>query len=179
MLAERKIGFHPETKLASVRPQTKELRFENGEVANFNLLVFIPPHQGQKVIRDSGLGDEAGWISVDKKTLRTKYSAVFAIGDGIAATVASGKPRPKAGVFAHYEAEVAAENIVRQLRGLPADMEYNGCASCFLETGFGKAGFASGNFYAEPSPVVSMKSPARVWHWGKMLFEKYWLWKWF
>lgn len=197
MLAERKISFNPETKLVSVNSQKKELRFstqggsasggENGKTANgsatlttgFDLLIFIPPHQGPKVIRDSGLGNETGWIPVDKKTLKTKYDKVFAIGDVIAATVASGKPRPKAGVFAHYEAVVVAENIVRELQGLPADKKYDGRATCFLETGFGKAGFASGNFYNEPAPAVNMKPPARMWHWGKILFEKYWLWRWF
>lgn len=179
MLAERKIGFNPETKLVSVNPQKRELQFENGETANFDLLIFIPPHQGPKVTRDSGLGNEAGWIPVDKKTLKTKYDKVFAIGDMIATTVASGKPRPKAGVFAHYEAEVVAENITQELKGLPADREYDGHASCFLEVGYGKAGFASGNFYNEPAPAVNMKPPARMWHWGKIFFEKYWLWKYF
>src|SRR3989344_6349469 len=118
MLAERKIGFNPETKLVSVNPQKRELQFSvqdgNGKTTSFDLLVFIPPHQGPKVMKDSGLGNEAGWIPVDKETLKTKYDTVFAIGDVIAATVASGKPRPKAGVFAHYEAEVVAENIARE-----------------------------------------------------------------
>ena len=179
MLAERKIGFNPEVKLASVNPERRELQFENGKTANFDLLIFIPPHQEPKVVRDSGLGNEAGWIPVDKHTLKTKYDAVFAVGDIIAATVASGKPRPKAGVFAHYEARVVAENIARELQGLPADKKYDGRASCFLETGFGKAGFAYGNFYHEPAPAIKMKRPGRIWHWGRILFEKYWLWKWF
>jgi sulfide:quinone oxidoreductase len=179
MLAERKIGFNAETKLVSVNPQKKELQFENGKTANFDLFIFIPPHQGPKVVRDSGLSNEAGWITVDKETLETKYDKVFAIGDVIAVTVASGKPRPKAGVFAHYEAKVVAENITRELQGLLADRKYDGRASCFLETGFGKAGFAYGNFYHEPAPAIKMKSPGRIWHWGKILFEKYWLWKWF
>ncbi|HEY4479826.1 MAG TPA: NAD(P)/FAD-dependent oxidoreductase, partial [Candidatus Paceibacterota bacterium] len=171
--------FNPEAKLVSVNPEKRELQFENGKTANFDLLIFIPPHQGPKVVRDSGLGNEAGWIPVDKETLKTKYDKVFAIGDVIAATVASGKPRPKAGVFAHYEAEVVVENIVRELQGLPADKKYDGRASCFLETGFGKAGFAYGNFYNVPAPAIKMKRPGRMWHWGKILFEKYWLWKWF
>ena len=189
MLAERKIGFNPETKLVSVNPQKRELQFsaqggsasggENGKTTSFDLLVFIPPHQGPKVMKDSGLGNEAGWIPVDKETLKTKYDTVFAIGDVIAATVASGKPRPKAGVFAHYEAEVVAENIARELKRLPADKKYDGHASCFLETGFGKAGFAHGNFYHAPAPAIKMKRSGRIWHWGKILFEKYWLWKWF
>ncbi len=41
-----------------------------------------------------------------------------------------------------------------------------------LEMGDGKAGCASVNFYAEPKPFVNMKKPGRLWHWGKILFEK-------
>jgi hypothetical protein len=44
-----------------------------------------------------------------------------------------------------------------------------------LEIGHGVAGFASGNFYGEPSPVVTMYAPGRRWHWGKVLFEQWWL----
>ncbi len=179
MLEARNIAFHPAHNLVSVSADAKELRFDGGNTATFDLLVFVPPHQGPTVVKDSGIGNEMGWIPVDGKTLHTKYEHVFAIGDVAAITLASGKPLPKAGVFAHFEAEVVVENILSEMKGLPARKEYDGHAYCFLELGFGMAGFADGNFYAEPSPVVTMKRPGTMWHWGKVLFEKYWLWKWF
>ena len=54
---------------------------------------------------------------------------------------------------------------------------YNGDAFCFLETGFDKAGFTSGNMYTESVPVMNMKNPSKIWYLSKMKFEKYWLWK--
>jgi len=27
--------------------------------------------------------------------------------------------------------------------------------------------------------VVDLKKPSRLWHWQKVLFEKWWLWRWF
>ena len=45
----------------------------------------------------------------------------------------------------------------------------------FLETGYGKAAMATGNFYAEPKPAVKLRGPGRIWHWAKVLFEKRWL----
>ncbi|MCL5070332.1 MAG: hypothetical protein M1308_05480 [Actinobacteria bacterium] len=108
-------------------------------------------------------------------TQKTIIILVFAIGDGASITLSSGKPLPKAGVFAHFGAEVVSENIITEIKGLPANKEYDGRAYCFLEIGFGRAGFAGGNFYAEPTPVVKMRKPGRWWHWGKVLFEKYWL----
>lgn len=178
MLEERNIKFNPEVQLISVDPDKKELLFEKDRIESFNLLVYIPPHQGPKVVKESGIGNEMGWIPVDKRMLKTRSENVFAIGDVAAITLASGKPLPKAGVFAHFEAEVVVENITREIKGLSADKEYDGRAFCFLEIGFGKAGFASGNFYTEPAPTVKLKRPGRLWHIGKILFEKYWLWKW-
>lgn len=179
MVEKRNIKFNPEVQLVSVDPSTKRLTFEKGRDESFDLLVYVPPHQGSKVVRDSRIGNEMGWIPVDKKTLKTKYEDVFAIGDIAAVTLVSGKPLSKAGVFAHFEAEVVVENIISEMKGLSAKKEYDGRAFCFLELGFAKAGFASGNFYAEPAPIVKMKRPGRLWHWGKIFFEKYWMWKWF
>ena len=48
---------------------------------------------------------------------------------------------------------------------------------CFVEVGKGMAGMGSGNFYAEPSPDVRLRSPNQIWHLGKILHEKYWLWR--
>lgn len=179
MLEERNIKFNPESELLSVAQDKKEVIFKGEKTASFDLLIFIPPHQGPKVIRESGVGNEMGWIPVDKKTFKTKYENVFAIGDVAAVTLVSGKPLPKAGVFAHFEAKVVAKNIASEIQGHPAKEEYDGHAYCFLETGYGKSGLASGNFYAEPVPTIAMKHPGRVWRWGKVLFEKYWFWKWF
>ncbi|MDP2910562.1 MAG: FAD/NAD(P)-binding oxidoreductase, partial [bacterium] len=106
MIEARNIKFNPEVQLASVDSDKKELIFEGNKTSRFDLLIFVPPHQGPKVIKDSGVGNEMGWIPVDKKTLKTKYENVFAIGDITAITLVSGKPLSKAGVFAHFEAGV-------------------------------------------------------------------------
>lgn len=44
-----------------------------------------------------------------------------------------------------------------------------------LEAGEDLAGFAFGNFFAEPAPKVELKQIGEVCHWGKVLFEKWWL----
>jgi sulfide:quinone oxidoreductase len=48
-----------------------------------------------------------------------------------------------------------------------------------LEVGHGMAAYGGGNFYAEPQPMITLRKPSRAWHWGKVLFEKWWLWRWF
>ncbi len=46
------------------------------------------------------------------------------------------------------------------------------CA-CFVEIGDGRAGFGSGNFYAEPAPQVKLVPPGLLRHLGKVAYEKY------
>jgi sulfide:quinone oxidoreductase len=46
---------------------------------------------------------------------------------------------------------------------------------CFIESGGGRAGMGSGNFYAEPLPEVRLREPGLLWHGAKVLYEKYWL----
>ncbi len=87
---------------------------------------------------------------------------------------------PKAGVFAHGQAEIVSHNIAAEIKG-GEKKQWEGKGECFLEAGFGKAAMAVGKFYAEPDPVVKIRWPrsSRIWHWYKVLFEKYWLWRWF
>src|SRR5581483_7825969 len=127
----------------------------------------------------SGLVAEPGWVPVDAGTLATKHPGVFVIGDLAAIKLASGMMLPKAGVFAHAEAETVAHNIAAEITGKGAQRRFDGHGFCWVETGDGKAAFGSGNFYAQPTPQVDLKQPAWRWHAAKILFEKYWLWKWF
>jgi sulfide:quinone oxidoreductase len=72
-----------------------------------------------------------------------------------------------------------ARNIAATLAGRPATARFEGRGACFIETGDGRAGFGSGNFYAEPRPAVRMRPPRWWWHVGKVAFEKQVLWGWF
>lgn len=181
MLENRGIRYHPNIKLASVDAEKREITFENGESMDYDLLFAVPPHRASKAVVEAGLTDKTGWIPVDAKTLRTSYDDVYAVGDVTAIKLPNGKMLPKAGVFAHGQASVVAHNIASEIEGNAARKEWNGDGSCFGETGFGKAAMAKGNFYTEPDPVVNMRWPkvSRTWHWYKIFFEKYWLWRWF
>jgi len=180
MLEARGIDFYPNSKLLSVDSPQKEISFEKGENIKFDFLIAVPPHKSPNVVREAGLTNEAGWIPVDKKTLTTRYDDLYAIGDVTAIKLFDGMMLPKAGVFAHAQAEVVAHNIAVDIAGGGERKEFDGKGYCFIEAGSGKAGLASGEFYAEPR-VVNIKSPkiSRIWHLGKILFEKYWLWRWF
>ncbi|MBI2152246.1 MAG: NAD(P)/FAD-dependent oxidoreductase [Candidatus Rokubacteria bacterium] len=117
MVASKGIDFHPQHKLQAVESERQELVFENGERADYDLLVAIPPHRCPPVVKESGLVGEAGWVPVDKGTLQTAHEGVYALGDVTAIKLPVGLMLPKAGVFAHYEAEAVAANIAAEITG--------------------------------------------------------------
>lgn len=179
MVAGKRIGYHPEHQVEWVDPEAKRISFANGTEARFDLLAYVPPHRAPRVVRESGLTNESGWIPVDRHSLETGFPNVYAIGDVTSIPLQLGKPLPKAGVFAHGEAKVVADNIAGAITGNGRSAKFDGHGQCFVEAGDGKAGFGSGNFYAEPLPQVRLHKLGRRWHMTKVLFERRWLRKWF
>lgn len=175
MLATKNIGFHPNLSLDHIDAVRQTLVFKNGRQESFDLLAAVPPHRPPTVVKESSLANEAGWVTVDKHTLQTHFENVYAIGDVTAIILNNGLPLPKAGTFAHAEAEAVAARIIAEIGGSVPQAEFDGVGYCWIEAGSGSAGFASGQFYAEPNPVVGQPRSGRLWHWGKVMFESYWM----
>ena len=66
-----------------------------------------------------------------------------------------------------------AQSIGIKINGISPKKEFDGNGNCFIELVNGKAGYASGNFYSEPKPVVKIKIPSRFRYWSKVQFEKW------
>ncbi|MEE8403231.1 MAG: FAD/NAD(P)-binding oxidoreductase [Candidatus Hydrothermarchaeaceae archaeon] len=166
-------------KVDSIDAGKSEISSGEGKTG-YDLLIVVPPHRAPKAVIESGLTDN-DWVPVDKNTFETKFKNVYAIGDVTKIKLPGewkpGVPLvlPKAGVFAHYEAKVLADNIANEILGKRERVEYTGEGGCFIEIGNGKAGYGSGNFYSVPNPEIKMNEPSKMWHLGKVLFEKYWL----
>lgn len=179
MLSSKGIHFHPLHKLTSV--SSSEMNFEGKDSVRYDLLVAIPPHRAPQIVRDADLSNESSWVSVDRYTLKTKFDNVYAIGDITAISIPGRwKPDvpmmlPKAGVFAHVQAEVVAARIADEIDGRTPKAEFCGTGYCMLEAGEGLAGFAFGDFFGEPSPRLELRNSGRAWHLGKVLFEQWWL----
>jgi sulfide:quinone oxidoreductase len=177
LLAAKGIPYHSEHQVTTVDADRKRLTFANGTEVHVDVLAYVPLHRAPAVIRESGLTGESGWMAVDRHTLQTKWPNVYAIGDVVSIPLALGKPLPKAGVFAHREAEVVAENIAHAIAGESQPARFDGHGECFIEIGGGRAGFGGGDFYAEPKPAVALRQPSWRWHLGKVWVEKSWLYR--
>ncbi len=127
MMKEREIGLVTEAKVLSLDPGVGKLNLDQGISLEGDLFIGIPPHRGPGVMRNSGLAEEGGWIEVDPHTMETRAKNVFAIGDAtnirlpVMNTMAT-----KAGIFAHYQAEVVARNIACIIAGQKPRFRYQG-----------------------------------------------------
>lgn len=180
-LESKGVFYHPLHKLTAIDKQNLQLHFEDRDSFKYDLLIVIPPHRGSPLFRESGIANEAGYVPVDPSTLKTPHENIFALGDSAAISIPGRwKPDvplmlPKAGVFAHSQGKIIANNIAVEITGKGKKQTFCGDGYCMLEAGKGVSGFAYGNFYGTPNPQVKLKKPGRIWHWGKVMFEKWWL----
>ncbi len=179
MLLDREILYKPNQKLSSVDGSNKLVHYADGSQAKYDLLITVPPHKSPNVVVNSKLGNEAGWIAVNRTTLETKAENVYAIGDVTTVLLEAGMPLPKAGVFARGEGRQVAENLAAIINNKGKQTPYDARGGCYMETGYGKAAYVSGRFYTTPTPSVKLLGPSLTWHVGKVVFETKWKTGWF
>jgi sulfide:quinone oxidoreductase len=170
VLEEKGIELHTFFNVETLDPARKMVQSLEGEELRYDLLVLVPPHHGAQFLIDSGLAPApGGWLPTDHHTLAVGGRPnVYALGD------ATDLPLSKAGSTAHFEAPVVAARIAASITGKPLDKKhgnYTGKVMCFFEIGDGKGTLLRFDYDNPPRPP----KPNRVWHLGKMLFNKtYW-----
>jgi sulfide:quinone oxidoreductase len=118
MMEQRGIELITQARVLSLDPGRRQLVLDHGINVPGDLFIGIPSHWGPSALSGSGLIEEGGWIGVDPHTLETRVEGVFAIGDAAAIKLPVMKVwAPKAGIFAHYQAEVVARNIASLMNG--------------------------------------------------------------
>lgn len=136
--------------LIEIRPEAKEAIFKHldtGEevTLHYDMIHATPPQSAPDFIKRSPLGNEAGWVDVNKETLQhTRYPNIFSLGD------ASSLPTSKTGAAIRKQAPVLVRNLVAAMRGLPMPARYNGYTSCPLVTGYGKLVMAEFDYDLKP-----------------------------
>jgi sulfide:quinone oxidoreductase len=165
MLEERGIQLNFKRKVERIDAAARKIIFDDGEVG-YDLLIGVPPHVAPKVVKDAGLTDETGWITVDIETLVTAHPGVYAIGDvtSVPQPNPSGLSLPKAGVFADEESRVVAANIAAEIAGEERPKRNDGKGFCYIEMGDGLAAYGSGDFFGYPGPRVYLEQPSKDFH---------------
>ena len=174
LVNSEKIIFHNSSKIKSVKPQ--KLIFENNE-ADFDLLLAIPPHVAPKVIYDSGLAKEPGFIPIDRDC-KTPFENVFAIGDVTTLSVTENMSVPKAGIFAEGEGITVAKNIISKIQSKEELALFDGKGGCFIESGRDTASVIEVDMFTESKPLTKLTESNSENLSKKIEFEKERLAKW-
>ncbi|MDH3695804.1 MAG: NAD(P)/FAD-dependent oxidoreductase [Nitrosopumilus sp.] len=174
LVNSEKITFHNSCKIKSV--ESKKLIFENGE-ADFDLLLAIPPHIAPKIIYDSELAKESGFIPIDRDC-KTPFENVFAVGDVTSLTVADTMAVPKAGVFAEGEGITVAKNIISKIQSKDESALFDGKGGCFIESGRDTASVIEVDMFSHSKPSTKLTESTSENLSKKLEFEKERLSKW-
>lgn len=149
---ERGIAFHSGKRVVSVNASRRIATLDDGAEVSFDLFLGVPKHHVPRVVEESGLA-ENGWISVNPRTLETKFPNVYALGDG------ANTGTPKAGVFAERAAKAVASALVAAVKGGESH-QYDGFGTCYIEFGGGRIGKVEVDFFSGPQPTGSYYEPS-------------------
>ena len=174
LINSENIVFHDSCKIKLV--EKNKLIFQNGE-ANFDLLLAIPPHIAPKVIYDSGLAKEDGFIPINRDC-KTPFENVYAVGDVTTLTVNDTMAVPKAGVFAEGEAITVAQNIISKIQSKEESSLFDGKGGCFIESGRDTASLIEVDMFSESKPSTKLTESTAEHLDEKIQFEKERLSKW-
>jgi sulfide:quinone oxidoreductase len=174
LVNSEQIVFHNSSKIKSV--ESKKLIFEDDE-ADFDLLLAIPPHVAPKVIYDSGLAKEPGFIPINRDC-KTPFENIFAVGDVTSLVVTKNMAVPKAGIFAEGEGITVAKNIVSQILSNEESVLFDGKGGCFIESGRSTASIIEVDMFSHAIPSTNLTESTSDNLSKKVQFEKERLSKW-
>lgn len=125
---------------------------------DYDMLHVTPPQSAPDFIKQSPLANAAGWVDVDKHTLRhTRYPNVWSIGD------AAGLPTSKTGAAIRKQTPTVVENMLAAMAGKPLPANYGGYTSCPLVTGYGKLVLAEFDYENKPQETFPIDQSKERW----------------
>ena len=150
--SERGIAFMPSSLVARLEGGSAFLA--DGTELPCDLFLGVPKHRAPRVVVESGLATDGGFVEADSRTMATRFPGVYAVGDVATAGV------PKAGMFAEGQARVLAAALIARLRGAGDVPAYEGRATCYIEFGAGRVGRVDVDFFSGPKAAGTYTAPS-------------------
>jgi sulfide:quinone oxidoreductase len=151
--AERGITFVPNRLVRALDPARRIAILDDETEMPYDLFLGVPKHRVPDVVAASGMTED-GWIPVDRKTLKTRFPGVYAVGD------VTSVGTPKAGVFSEGAARVVAASLIAELQSGEQPSAYTGMGSCYVEFGAGRVARVDVDFLSGPAPTGSFMDPS-------------------
>jgi sulfide:quinone oxidoreductase len=154
-----------------------EVKLREGMKFPFKLSMFAPAMKGIPAV--AHLGNPRGFIPVDGRYRHTRYKNIFAV--GVAVAIAPPEPTPvptgvpKTGFMTVKMAKTASVAIAADITGNAQPDERPIDVLCLTDMG-DTAVYMKANPVLPPRQESDFKEGKRF-QWGKLAFEKYFLWK--
>ena len=162
-MQEKNMKLHTEKVLKKIEKQ--HIVFEDGTKLPCDLAIIIPPYKAPKVIIDSALGDDKGFIPTDAKMKHLDYKNIYAAGDITALA------QPKLGHIAIIQGEVAAKEFMKELGEKVEVPAYKPEVFCIMNMGGAEAVMINDNTLYGGERSVAFYSPiSKAMKWG---FDNY------
>jgi sulfide:quinone oxidoreductase len=131
----------------------------------YDLLMLVPPFQGNAMLRALGATDEADFLRVDGRMRVHGLEKTYAAGDIVAFS------GPKFGHMAVRQARVAADNILAEIAGEEPPAEYYHEINTIIDAGGADSIYLH---YGVWDDEVFALRKGTFWSWAKNVHERFW-----
>jgi sulfide:quinone oxidoreductase len=142
-----------------------EIRSVKKHQINYDLLMLIPPFRGNASLKDLGITDEADFVKVDGFMRAKGLENVYAVGDIVAFS------GPKLAHMAVRQAEVAAANIISEIKGEKPEKNYYHEIATIINSGDADSIYLH---YGIWDDALYRLKKGKFWSWAKELHDDFW-----
>ncbi len=143
----------------------EEILSANKHRIAYDLLMLIPPFRGNASLRGLGATDEQDFIKVDGSMRVRGQEKTYAVGDIVAFS------GPKLAHMAVRQAEVAAENIIREINGEEPNAEYYHEIASIIDAGGADSIYLHYGIWDDAQYRLKK---GKFWGWAKEIHDRFW-----
>lgn len=143
----------------------RELISEKDLKIEYDLLMLVPPFRGHLFLNNMGVGDEFDFLIADERMRVPHFSGVYAVGDIVDFS------GPKLAHIAVRQAEVAAANIVSEIKGEEPNAFYYHEIATIIDEGGADSIYLHYGIWDES--LYRLKK-GRIWSRIKRIHDKLW-----
>lgn len=137
------------------------VEFADGSTLESDLTIIIPEYVGTDVVKNSGIGDEKGFIMTDETMRHTQHKNIFAVGDINAISM------PKLGHIAVMQGQIAASAIAKEINGKGEILPFKPEVFCIMNRGGIEATMILSDYLYGGKMDITLDGPiAHLMKWG-------------